>query len=157
MSAKDESAWAGVFNTTPHNIVVYDEKGEEIRHTIPANSDYQLRVKTAKLKPAGHLFTPQGDLPLCEPMQYESFDDKKIEMLRQCAEAKAIVIASDIAARAILNLDLPEGLKLLVPCTDTQSVVRGEKGQILGVSYLENRTALLQPGPKKKRRVEKKE
>ena len=118
-----------IFNTTPHDCHVY--RGGECVQTIISSKEHQLRVPSKPLEPVGMY----GEILTVKRVQFQPFTEEDRKIIDEMNKDSNMIIASTITAEALKAINV--SAKILVPCTDPQSVVRDNCGRIIGVRFFE--------------------
>ena len=141
----DEHLTYKLYNTTPHDLHVYGDdtigRGDEVT-TIKKNENLQLRVPTQKPEVVDCVSGKDeaGEIMLCRRTSYKNFSDNDMKRIRTMNAEDSAIIASGITADQLMKVEPPLQCKILVPATGPHSVVRDDKGRIIGVRFLEDYT-----------------
>ena len=116
----NKTTMSKIINTTPHEIVVYDNTRFDIIARFPASKENELRTKTDLLR----VGTLEEKIPLIEFPIYEG-----ITVPDSLVDADVLIVSSTIAP-LLVNYD---GM-VVVPPTDPRFIVKDNKGIILGIT-----------------------
>ena len=117
-----------LYNLTPHDIHLCDDDGQ-VRLTVPA-SGHVVRVGSKPQKVVETLKTPDGDIPVVFPPSYTRCEGLPVE-----AKGHDLIV-SWLCGDQLLKEQPDYPHRVLNPDTGPDSVVRDDKGRIVGVRRL---------------------
>ena len=121
-----------IINLTPHDVVVYDSKGETVLHVFRACGDV-ARVNSA---PQHYVKTIVSSVPVFEAQTFTDIQWPKSVLSDQQNELEGVLVSMPVGQQCANNSDESVSFSVYGPDTSPEGVVRNESGQIIGTKRL---------------------
>ena len=127
-----------LINLTPHAVTIFLSDTESV--TVPSAGELRLASTPGTVKDARPLLVDGRAVPVIGAQEFTGLDEQcaGIAKFRACSSRDSVLVSLPVATWLRQNyLAPPHGITVYTPGTGPATVVRNDKGQIVGVKALE--------------------
>jgi len=122
-------------NATPHPINIFDAAGQKKIVLIPTHGSIRLtRKQNDDTNQQINVLVSDGEIPISFVQPFESMETTPKNLLAPCITA--VIVSMPVADWMVKHKDAYGDLWIFIPDTGPSSVIRNEKGGIVGVRQL---------------------
>jgi len=129
-----------LYNLTPHEITIYDSKGEKVIERIPSNGELRLAARDGPAPPVSSVMTSSGNKVEVTPAQdFTGLNTSSpgYKYLEGKLEPGDQIIVSMVVAEFMVKLKEYDQIMILCSGSSPKNGVRDGQGKIIGTKALE--------------------